>query len=317
LSTYVTKRLIAAALTTWGIVTVVFVALHITPGNPISSLLPPNLPASETQVYVRRLEAKYGFDRPLYVQYALYLGQLARGDLGTSISTGRPVAQDLLQKYPATIELAVTSFLLAVLVGTVVGILAAVRKGTAFDRASMAAAMAGLAMPTFWLGYLLMILFAIVLHWLPPSGRPLDPWTADGLKHLILPALTLAVPGTGLLARFVRSAVLEVAGEDYVRTARAKGLGERAVIYRHVVRNGLIPVVTVMGLQLGELLAGAVVVEDVFSWPGVGNYLVTGISAKDFPVVQGCVLFVAVTFVLGNLAVDLLYTVLDPRITYA
>lgn len=317
MSTYIVKRLVAAVFTILGVVTVVFLALQISPGNPIASLLPPNLPASETRAYVARLEAVYGFDKPLTVQYANYLGRLIHGNLGVSITSGRPVAGSLVQKYPATIELALAAFLVAVIVGTVLGVAAAMRAGSTFDRSTTAGALAGLAVPGFWLGYLLMILFAITLHWLPASGRGADPYSLAGLQHLILPAVTLAIPGTGLLVRFVRSAVLEVTGEDYVRTARAKGLAERSVTYRHVVRNGLIPVVTIMGLQLGELLAGAVVVEDVFSWPGVGRYLVTGLESKDFPVVQGCVLFIALTFVFSNLAVDLLYTVIDPRISYA
>lgn len=315
---YLVRRVIGAFFTVIGVSTLVFISLHITPGSPIDYLLPPDVSGQASKVVAKQLEIKYGLDKPIWVQYGLYLEHLAHFDLGTSIQTGRPIGETLMQRYPATIELALLAFLVAVAVGGTVGVVSATRPGGLFDRIGLTAAITGLAVPSFWLGFLLMYLFAVKLGWLPPSGKAVGPfWSADSVRHMIMPVLTLAIPGAGFFARFIRASVMEVMGEDYVRTARAKGLHQRTVIWRHVVRNALIPVVTVMGLYLGELLAGAVVTETVFAWPGVGSFLVDGINGKDFPVVQAGVLFVALTFVVTNLVVDLIYGLIDPRISYS
>lgn len=300
----------------FGVLTVVFLALHITPGDPIDLLIPADLPAGASQELALQLREKYGLDKPLHVQYGIYLRRVASFDLGESIRTRRPVAESLLQRYPATIELAVFSLMLAMCMGIPLGIFAALNQNSVMDNVSMTTALLGVSLPNFWLGLLMMLLFSLRLGWLPPSGRVGGFWTFEALRHLAMPALTMAIAATGILARLTRSAMLDVLRDDYIRTARAKGLSNRVVIYRHALKNALIPVVTVLGLQFGSLLAGAVISESIFAWPGVGRFMVLGITGNDFPVVQGGVLFISVTFVLVNLIVDVLYAFLDPRITY-
>jgi peptide/nickel transport system permease protein len=230
--------------------------------------------------------------------------------------TRDPIASELAPRYQATIELAVAAMLVSTLIGVTVGVLSAVRSNTWIDSLATTLALTGVSMPSFWLGLLMMLLFALHLGWLPPSGRPASAFTAEGLRYIILPALTLGVQAAGLIVRLTRSQMLEVLREDYVRTAHAKGLRERLVVMRHALRNALIPVVTALGLQFGFLLAGAIVIEFVFAFPGVGRYLVQGVTNRDFPVVQSSVLCVSVTFVAVNLAVDVVYAWLDPRIHY-
>jgi len=253
------------------------------------------------------LRQQLGLDRPLYIQYWRYLSGAMRGDLGRSVRSNRPVVNEIAWRLPNTLRLAVVAMLLAASGGGLVGIISAVRRNTVWDHATMLAALAGLSMPSFWLGLMLMIIFAVRLEWLPVAGY-------EGWQYVILPGITLAAGPAAVLARLTRSSMLEVLNQDFVRTARAKGLREQTVVVKHALKNSLIPVVTVLGLQFGHLMGGAVITESVFAWPGVGRLVVDAILARDFPVVQGTVLVIALGFVLVNLIVDVLYAYLDPRI---
>jgi peptide/nickel transport system permease protein len=298
----------------------VFLSLHLAPGDPIDTLLPAESVGSDPRArdeQAQELRTRLGLDKPLYVQFASYIARLVRLDLGRSMITRDPIAVELAPRYQATIELAVAAMIVSTVIGVVVGVLSAVRANTWIDSLATTLALAGVSMPSFWLGLLMMLLFALQLGWLPPSGRPASALTVEGFRYLILPALTLGVQGAGLVVRLTRSQMLEVLREDFVRTAHAKGLRERVVVARHALRNALIPVVTALGLQFGFLLAGAIVIEFVFAFPGVGRYLVQGVTNRDFPVVQSSVLCVSMTFVAVNLAVDVVYAWLDPRIHYA
>lgn len=305
---YVAKRLLLLVPVVLGVTVLVFLLMHLAPGDAATAMLG-EMGQGASAEDVARLRASLGLDQPLYVQYGRYLGGLIRGDLGTSLRSGRPVADEIRERFPYTLQLAVTALLLAAAVAIPVGIWAAVRRGTSVDLLVMLGALLGVSVPAFWLGLLLMLLFSLSLGWLPASGSgtPL---------HLILPAVTVAWPSTAFLARMTRSAMLEVLGSDFVRTARAKGLFERLVIFRHAFRNALIPVVTTLGLQFGALLGGAALTETIFAWPGLGRLTVQAIQARDLPVVQGSVLFVAVTYTAVNLLVDVLYVFLNPRIRY-
>jgi len=255
-----------------------------------------------------RLRQEYKLDRPLAVQYATWMGRLARGDLGTSFREQRPVAEVLAERAPATLRLALAATLIAVALGVGAGALAAARPGSALDHALMGAAVLGISTPVFWLGMMLALVFAVTLGWLPVSGY------GDGaLAHLVLPALTLGALHTGTVARMTRSSLLEVVRQDYVQAARAKGLSERVVLLKHALRNALIPVVTVIGIGLADLLVGAPLTETVFAWPGLGRLLVAAVGQRDLPVVMGAVLVFAVVYVVGNLLVDLAYLAIDPR----
>lgn len=303
---YVRGRLIAAVPVVLGVSVAVFLMLHLVPGDPISvmfadSSLPPD--------QVAMLRKQLGLDDPLPVQYARFIGKAVQGDLGRSIRTNRPVLQEILNQLPSTIQLTVAAMGVAVLVGMTLGCLAALGRNTWLDGVSMAVALVGVSMPSFWLGLMLIFLFTVALGWLPATGE-------GGLERLIMPALALGLFAAAVIARLTRSSMLEVLGQEYVRTARAKGLRERVVVVRHALRNALIPVVTMVGLQAGILLSGAVVIETVFSRQGLGRLIVTGILTKDFPVVQGAVLFTALMYVLVNLVVDLAYAWVDPRIHY-
>jgi ABC-type dipeptide/oligopeptide/nickel transport system permease component len=255
-----------------------------------------------------RIRQEYKLDRPLAVQYATWMGRLARGDLGTSFREQRPVAEVLAERAPATLRLALAATLIAVALGVGAGALAAARPGSALDHALMGAAVLGISTPVFWLGMMLALVFAVTLGWLPVSGY------GDGaLAHLVLPALTLGALHTGTVARMTRSSLLEVVRQDYVQAARAKGLSERVVLLKHALRNALIPVVTVIGIGLADLLVGAPLTETVFAWPGLGRLLVAAVGQRDLPVVMGAVLVFAVVYVVGNLLVDLAYLAIDPR----
>ncbi len=313
---FVVRRLFFSFFVILGVLTLVFLSMHFAPGDPIDMLISPEGGGRATPELVAQLRAKYGLDQPLHVQYGRYLKSALQLDLGRSIRNDRPVTQELVRLFPATFQLTVASLLVAALIGTTVGILAAVNKGGFLDNASMTVALLGVSLPNFLLGLLLMLLFALHLGWLPPSGRePGFSWQA--IKHLIMPATTLGVATAAIIARLVRSSMLDVLKEDYVRTAAAKGVRRVTVIMRHAFRNALTPIVTVLGLEFGVLLSGAVIAESIFAWPGVGRYLILGINGRDFPVVQGTVIFIAVIFVLVNLIVDLLYSVLDPRVQYS
>ena len=316
MSVYLIKRLLMVFPTVFGAVTLVFLAIHLAPGDPIALYIPPDFPVNASPERIAELRARLGLDRPLHVQYASFIGGLFQGDLGTSLQHRNPVAEGLLDRLPNTLQLGVLSLAIAVVIGVTVGVVSAVRRGTWLDNVAMTLALFGVSIPNFWLGMLLMQL--VGLHWpiLPPSGFGGSIFTAEGLRYALLPAITIGISGAGGLARYTRSSMLDVLNEDYVRTARSKGLSERIVVYKHALRNALIPIITLLGLSFGSMLSGAVIVETVFGWPGLGRYLVTGISNRDFPVVQGVVLVIAVGFVLANLITDLVYGFVDPRIRY-
>ncbi len=269
-----------------------------------------------SQEEVERVRRMLGFDRPWYVQYAEFLGRAVQGDFGTSLRQGLPVTSIVLERLPATLELATAAICISLLVAFPVGIVAATRRNSAWDQASMFGAMLGQSAPTFFVGIMLLFIFGGMLNWFPIGGRGAGGW-ADELRHLVLPAITLGAFSIARNARLVRSSLLETLGLEYVTVARAKGLVERAVVLRHALRNALIPVVTLVGLEFGVLLGGAVITETVFAWPGVGSLVVRAIGQKDFPVVVGCVTMLAVVFVTINLLIDLLYGYLDPRVRHA
>ncbi len=302
---YVAKRLALALPVLLGVSVVVFAAIRLIPGDPAQIMAG----QAATQQVVAEIRRSLGLDQPLPVQYLYFLRNAVRGDLGRSRVNGAPVVEELAQRFPRTVRLAVASILVASVIGIPAGILAATRRQSWVDTLVMAVALVGVSMPVFWLGLNLILVFSVRLGWLPAFGH--ETW-----RHLVLPAVTLGAASSAILARMTRSAMLEVLGQDYVRTARAKGLAERVVVNRHALRNALIPVVTVLGLQLGTLLSGAVLTETVFAWPGIGRLLVDAVLARDYPVIQGAILLIATTFVLLNVAVDVLYGFLDPRIRY-
>lgn len=303
---YVGRRSLQSLLLLWLVTVVVFGLLHLTPGDPAAIMLG----EQATPEQVRDLRHALGLDAPLPVQYGRFLGRALHGDFGFSIRAQRPALEVVLERLPATLLLTAGAFLFALLVGMPIGIVSSVKRLTVWDHGSMALALMGQSMPVFWLGLMLITVFAVQLRWLPASGM-------GGPQHLILPSVTLGTFLIGLIIRLTRSSMLDVLRQDYVRTARAKGLGERAVILRHGLKNALIPVVTLLGLQLGLLLGGAVITETVFAWPGVGSVTVTAIHQRDYPVVQCAVLVSAVLVVSINWAVDVLYHYLDPRIRMA
>jgi peptide/nickel transport system permease protein len=268
---------------------------------------------------VQQIRRQLGLDQPLYVQYGRWVGNVAQGDFGRSITMRRAVLPEILTRFKATMILTSASLVISTILGVGIGVISAVKQYSWFDRGSMIMALLGVSMPVFWLGIMLMVIFSLQLGWLPAGGMYSaggDGSLVDLLRHLILPAFTLAAASVALVARITRSMMLEVIRQDYIRTARAKGLSETATITRHALKNALIPVVTVLGLQTGYLLGGAILTETVFSWPGLGLLMVQSITARDFPVVQGGVLLIALTFVLVNLFVDIMYAYLDPRIRY-
>jgi peptide/nickel transport system permease protein len=312
---YVVRRLLLLVPVLLGVSVIIFMVLHLSPGDPAEIMLG----SQATQADLERLRAELGLNQPLYVQYVHWLGLVVRGDLGRSIWMKRPVLGEVLGRFKATLILTGAGLLLSTVIGLALGIASAVRPNSVLDRLSAVASLFGASMPVFWLGIVLMVIFALWLGWLPASGM-FAPYGGGDLRdllvHLALPAVTLAAASVTIIARLTRSTMLETLGQDYIRTARAKGVVERAVVLRHGLKNALIPIVTVIGVQAGYLLGGAVLTETVFAWPGVGTLMVQGILARDFPLVQGCVLVVALSFVLINLVVDLLYAWLDPRIRY-
>jgi peptide/nickel transport system permease protein len=303
---YLLARLLAAVPVLIGITLVVFVAIRLIPGDPALIFAGDRA----TQEDIERLRRQLGLDRSVAVQYGIFVTRLGRGDLGQSIRTGRPVALEIRDRLGRSLELALAAIGITLAVGVPAGIVAAVRRGTWWDRASLLLSLVGVIAPAFVLGVLLQLLFAVRLGLLPTAGTG-TPW------HLLLPALTLGAFPIANVARLTRANMLDVLGEDYVRTARAKGLAERAVVWRHALRNALIPTVTVVGLQFGYMLGGAVLVEVVFAWPGLGRYVIQSIATRDYPAVQGAVLVVAAGYVLINVLVDLAYALLDPRVRHA
>ncbi len=304
------RRLLVLPVVWLGVTLLTFSLMHLMPGDPAELIARGKYGEDVTHEEIRRVRHSEGFDAPLAAQYVRWLGRLMRGDLGRSVVSGRPVLSEIAARLPATLQLAVAALLISALIGMPLGSVCAARKGTLIDDGGTVAAVVGVSMPNFWLALLLILLFDLHLGWLPSFG-------IGGVRHLILPALTLGTGLAALTTRVMRSSMVEVLSQDYIRTARAKGLAETTVMMRHALKNALIPVVTVIGLQFGRLLEGAVIVESIFGRPGVGRLLVGSIFARDFAVVQGCVLTFAAGFVTVNLAVDLLYAWLDPRIHYA
>ncbi|MBM3270770.1 MAG: ABC transporter permease [Candidatus Sericytochromatia bacterium] len=327
----VARRLALLAPILLGVVAIVFAAVRLIPGDPATVILGERA----TEAAKAALRHDLGLDRPIAVQFAGYLGGLVQGDLGRSLSTGNPVLYEVAARFPATLELALAALALAMLIGVPLGLYAAVRRNSWIDQLATGASLVGVSMPIFWLGLVLMLVFSAQMRVLPLSGRldlasevaPLTglylldtllrgdlPAFRSAALHLALPALTLATVPLAVVGRMTRAAMLEVLGQDYIRTARAKGAGEHRVNWKHALRNAAIPIVTVSGLQAGTLLSGAVITETIFSWPGIGGLAVGAVFSRDFPLLQGCVLVFALTFVLVNLLTDLAYQILDPRL---
>ncbi|HEY7171315.1 MAG TPA: nickel ABC transporter permease [Vicinamibacterales bacterium] len=302
---FVLRRLLLTLPVLLGVATLVFSLIHLVPGDPVEAMLG----ESASPVDVADMRARLGLDRPFLVQYASFMAGAVRGDLGRSLRTSEPVTSAIAARMPATLELAVAAMIIAVVIAIPLGILAAVRAGTRVDHAATTLALIGISMPNFWLGPLLAIVFAVELGWLPVSGR-------GTLAHLVLPAVTLGASLAAIVARMTRASMIEELRELYVLSARARGLSRARAVLRHAFRNSLIPIVTVLGLQFGSVLTGAIITETIFAWPGVGRLLVQSITARDYPAVQGCILLIAITYVSVNLLVDVLYGVLDPRIRY-
>src|SRR5687767_2395486 len=300
---FLTRRLALTIPVLLGVATLVFALIHLIPGDPAQAMLGET--ASEEDVAA--LRERLGLDRPLLEQYGGFLRSAVRGDLGTSLRTSEPVTQEIVDRLPATLELAAAAMFVAIAVSIPLGIIAAVRRGTWVDHAATTLALTGISIPNFWLGPLLALIFAVELGWLPVAGR-------GTLAHLVLPAVSLGAALAAILARMTRASLLEELREPYVLAARAKGVSRSRAILHHAFRNSLIPIVTILGLQFGVVLTGAVITETIFAWPGIGRLLIQSISFRDYPTVQGCVLLIAVTYVGVNLVTDLTYGFLDPRI---
>lgn len=307
--TYIIKRLLLSIPTIFGAITLLWFAMQLSPGDPALMFVPPDFQGEEADEYLAKINEKYGFNDPLPIQYLRYMRNILQFDFGASLRTMRPVTDDLARRVPKTVRLGVAAILLSGIVGISIGVLAAIKRGTWVDNALMVIALVGVSMPNFWFAYVLILIFALYIPVLPPSGL-------GGAKHMILPTIVLGYTSAGYLTRYVRSSMLEVINNDYVRTARAKGVSERNVMIRHALRNGLLPVVNVLGINLAFILAGSVIVETVFAWPGVGLYLIDGVNGRDFPVVQGAGMLIATSVVLINLFTDVMLVYVDPRIRY-
>ncbi|MFT5365253.1 MAG: peptide/nickel transport system permease protein [Candidatus Latescibacterota bacterium] len=330
---YIIKRILALVPTLLGITVLVFLMVHLVPGDPAQVMLGERASAETLEA----LRQDLGLDQPLHVQFARYLGDLLQGDFGRSIKSRERISAELIARFPATLELALVSMVLACFIGLGAGIVSAIRRNTVWDYVGMTVSLAGVSLPIFWLGLMMIMVFSVWLGLFPVSGRLsshvfvtsvtglylVDSLLAgdlfafgDALWHLVLPGITLGTVPAAVIVRMTRSSLLEVLREDYVRTAWAKGLSERVVVLRHALRNAFIPILTVISLQFGYLLGGAVMTESIFAWPGLGRWLINAVYARDFPAIQGGVLLVAATFVIVNLVADLLYVWLDPRIKY-
>jgi ABC-type dipeptide/oligopeptide/nickel transport system permease component len=302
---YITRRLILTLPVLFGVATLVFSLIHLVPGDPAQAMLGDGASPED----IAQLRTRLGLDRPLVEQYGRYLKGLVQGDLGTSLRTQQPVTTQIAERLPATAELASAAMLVAVALALPLGLIAAVWRGTWVDQSAMGLALVGISVPGFWLGPLLALIFAVELGWLPVSGR-------GTMAHLVLPAITLGSALAAILARMTRASVLEELREQYVVAARARGASRVRAVVVHALRNSLIPVVTILGLQLGAVLTGSIITETIFSWPGVGRLLIQSINFRDYPMVQGCILLIAVTYVTMNLLTDLVYGWLDPRIRF-
>jgi ABC-type dipeptide/oligopeptide/nickel transport system permease component len=305
MSRFIARRLLLAIPTLFGVLVVAFLLLYVAPGDPVEAMVGERADSAT----IARLRAELHVDDPLPQRFGHYVSRVAVGDLGRSYITNRPITQDIRERFPKTLQLAGAAMLLATVFGITLGVLSARRPGGFADRFALGLAYLGISFPVYWVGLLLILLFAVTLHWLPPSGY-------GSLRFLVLPALTLGMRSIAFLARMTRSAMLEALSADFVRTARAKGLSEWVVTLKHALRNALIPVITVLGLDFGAYLTGSILTETIFSWPGIGRYVVNAISRRDLPAIQGSVLFLSTVFVLVNLLTDLAYAKADPRVSY-
>lgn len=313
---YFLRQVLLAIPALLGVILITFILMRAVPGDVVTNLV--GLEGNVSPERMDEMRRMFGLDLPIHVQFGQWFGAALQGDLGSSLRTSRPIVQDLLLRFPVTLELTFLSLLIALVIAIPLGIIAAVRRGTVVDFLVSVFALLGLSIPGFFLGILLILLFSLKLGMLPPAGYvPVQDSLLENLKNMILPSLSLGLVLAAAITRIVRSSMLEVLNRDYIRTARAKGLAERVVTYRHALRNALIPVVTVVGLQFGTLLGGAVIIEQVFSLPGVGRFALEGINLRDYPVVQGAVLLIAAAFILVNLLVDVIYSLIDPRIRYS
>ena len=302
---YFVRRVLLAVPVLLGVATLVFSLIHLVPGDPAQAMMGDGASPQD----VAELRKSLGLDRPLLTQYRVFLGNALKGDLGKSFRTGQPVTAMIVERIPATAELAVAAMLIAILIAIPLGVIAAVWRGTVVDYSAMTFALAGVSIPNFWLGPVLAIVFAVELGWLPVSGRGTP-------GHLVLPAVSLGLALAAILARMTRASLLDELGELYVRAARARGVSATAAVGRHALRNSMVPLLTIIALQFGAVLTGAVITETIFAWPGIGRLLIQSIGFRDYPMVQGCILLIAVTYVSVNLITDLMYGVLDPRIRY-
>ena len=302
---FVARRLALAVPTLFGVLVVVFLLLYVAPGDPVQEMVGERADAAT----IARLRKQLRLDEPLHVQFTSYAEGILRGDLGRSYITGRPIVRDIAERFPKTLLLAGAAMLLASITGITIGVLSARHPGGWFDRLALGGAYLGISFPVYWVGLILILFFAVMLRWLPPSGY-------GRVEYLILPALALGSRSIAFLARVTRSSMLEVLGGDFVRTARAKGLRERVVVGRHALRTALIPIITVLGLDFGYYLTGSILTETIFSWPGLGRYVVNAIARRDLPAIQGSVLFLSVVFVTVNLLTDIAYAKADPRVAY-
>lgn len=305
MTAFIIRRLLLSIPTLFGVLVVAFLLLYVAPGDPVMAMVGERA----DEATIARLRAELRLDDPLPVQFGHYVAGIARGDLGKSYITNRPIRKDILERFPKTLQLAGAAMLLATILGVTLGVLSGRRPGSTIDRVGLAVAYLGISFPVYWVGLLLILLFAVTLHWLPPSGF-------GGIRYLALPALALGMRSIAFLARMTRSAMLDALGADYVRTARAKGLGEFRVVGRHALRNAMIPIITVLGLDFGAYLTGSILTETIFSWPGLGRYVVNAIARRDLPAIQGSVLFLSAVFVLVNLITDVAYAKADPRVSY-
>jgi ABC-type dipeptide/oligopeptide/nickel transport system permease component len=303
---FILRRLLLAIPTLFGVLVVTFLLLRVAPGDPVEAMVGERADAQT----IARLRKELHLDEPLISQFGHYTGAVLRGDFGNSYITQRPIIRDIRERFPKTLLLAGSAMLLATVLGITLGVMSARNPGGWFDRLGLGVAYLGISFPVYWVGLILILIFAVILRWLPPSGY-------GGIKYLILPAFALGSRSIAFLGRMTRSAMLDVLGGDYVRTARAKGLKERVVVMRHALRNALNPVITVLGLDFGYYLTGSILTETIFSWPGLGRYVVNAITRRDLPAIQGSVLFLSVVFVMVNLLTDLAYAKADPRVAYS
>ncbi|MDB4915598.1 MAG: ABC-type transporter, integral rane subunit [Gemmatimonadetes bacterium] len=302
---FILRRLLFSIPTLFGVLVVAFLLLYVAPGDPVQAMVGERA----DEATIARLRAELHLDDPLPVQFGHYLAGIVKGDLGKSYITNRPIRNDIIERFPKTLQLAGAAMFLATVLGVTLGVVSGSRPGSVIDRFGLGIAYLGISFPVYWVGLLLILLFAMTLHWLPPSGF-------GGIRYLILPALALGMRSIAFLARMTRSAMLEALGADYIRTARAKGVRETVIVSRHALRNALIPIITVLGLDFGAYLTGSILTETIFSWPGLGRYVVNAIARRDLPAIQGSVLFLSAVFVLVNLITDVAYAKADPRVTY-